>query len=201
MQPGTDHEQDRRRIIDAAYHCLSEPHPGPISVSQILHRAGVSSRAFYRHFETKDDLFLALLQDECDALAARVDRVADEAVGCPTDQLAAWIGEMFDMCTDPRQRMHLAVVDSHEVRAARGYRETRGRSHTQRERSLTEILGRGRADGSFPLTEPGTDAAAISAVVARVLAEQPIDDPEAIEKGLDRVLDFALRAVGAIARP
>jgi len=167
-------------------------------MSQILHRAGVSTRAFYRHFESKDDLFLALLQGEGDALAARVDRVADEAVGGPADQLAAWIGEMFEMCTDPEQRMHLAVVDSDEVRTAKGYRGTRSRSHAQRERSLTEILGRGRADGSFPLTEPGTDAAAISAVVARVLAEQPIDDPQAIEKGQDRVLDFALRAVGAI---
>ena len=50
------------RIIEAAYRCLSEPHCGPIRMSVILRTAGVSSRAFYRHFGSKDDLFLALLR-------------------------------------------------------------------------------------------------------------------------------------------
>ena len=74
------------------------------------------------------------------------------------EQLAAWIGEMFDMCADPQRRLQLTVIDSDEVRAAKGYRETRARAQADRERSLTTILCRGRADGSFPLTEPDIDA-------------------------------------------
>jgi AcrR family transcriptional regulator len=34
----------------------------------------VSTRAFYRHFESKDELFLAMLREETDALAERLDR-------------------------------------------------------------------------------------------------------------------------------
>ena len=38
---------------------------------------------------------------------------------------------------------------------AKGYRETRERSHADRERSLVEILSSAAAhDGSFPLTDP-----------------------------------------------
>ncbi len=166
-------------------------------MSEILRHAGVSTRAFYRHFESKDHLFLALLQQECDALVTEVDLIVDDPVGSPADQLAAWIDAMFDMCLDPRRRMQLAVVDSDEVRAAKGYRQTRERGHTERERSLAEILRRGRTDGSFPLAEPDFDAAAISILVSRVLASGADQDYGPGGRARRQVLDFALRAVGA----
>jgi AcrR family transcriptional regulator len=199
VQIESDHERDRRSIIDAAYGCLAEPHTGPIPVTTILRRAGVSSRAFYRHFGSKDDLFLALLRQECEAVAARGERIVEEAVGSPVNQLAAWIGEMFDLVTDPCQRTHMAVIDCDEVRAARGYRELRESAHTDRERSLVEILRRGRRDGSFPFAEPATDAVAISAVISRVVSIQDPDDLQAVKQAQGRVLDFALRALGAVA--
>ena len=167
-------------------------------MSAILRCAGVSTRAFYRHFGSKDELFLALLQQECDAVAARLDRIAEEAVGTPANQLAAWIGEMFEVMIEPRQRMQLTVIDSDEVRMAKGYRETRERSRADRERSLVEILSRGRADGSFPLTDPDSDAVAISAVVSRTMTHQTPDDLQSLKQAQARVLDFALRAAGAV---
>jgi AcrR family transcriptional regulator len=183
---------DRDSIIEAAYDCLSELHSGPIPVAAILSRAGVSTRAFYRHFESKDELFLALLRQESDELADRLDRIANDNSGGPVDQLAAWIGQMVGLVHDARLRMHMRVIDSDEVRAARGYRETRKRAHADRERSLVEILQRGRNDGSFPLADPERDAIAISAVVSRELITSPPG-----EQTLARVLDFALRALGA----
>ncbi|MCW2688232.1 MAG: betI 13, partial [Mycobacterium sp.] len=51
-EPGT--------IIEAAYACLSAPHEGPVPVAAILEEAGVSTRAFYRHFGSKDEMFLAM---------------------------------------------------------------------------------------------------------------------------------------------
>ncbi len=194
------HDDDRRHIIEAAYRCLSEPHCGPVRMSTILRTAGVSSRAFYRHFRSKDDLFLALLRQGADDIAARVDRVAADAAGSPVDQLAAWIGEVFDLMVDPRQRLQMSVIDSEEVRAAAGYRELREQSHAGRERSLTEILRRGRADGSFPLADPDHDAVAISALVSRLMTSATPDDLQAVKQAQSRLLDFALRAVGAVAR-
>jgi AcrR family transcriptional regulator len=198
VQKLPDGDPDRRGIIDAACRCLSEPHSGSIPMSAILRRAGVSTRAFYRHFGSKDELFLALLQQECDAVAARLDRIAGEAVGTPANQLAAWIGEMFEVIISPCQRMQLTVIDSDEVRMAKGYRETRERSRADRERSLVEILSRGRADGSFPITDPDSDAVAISAVVSRTMTHQTPDDLQSLKQAQARVLDFALRAAGAV---
>ena len=199
MQPDTASDDDRGCIIDAAYGCLSEPHTGPIPVAAILQRAGVSTRAFYRHFESKDELFLAMLRQEGDALADRLDRIVDKP-GAPVDQLKEWIRQMFGWMHDAALRMHLTVIDSDEVRAAKGYRETRERAHADRERSLVEILRRGRTDGTFPLADPERDAIAISAVIGREMANQSLDDEQRLQRSLDWMLEFALRALGAEGR-
>lgn len=196
MQAESASDADRGCIIDAAYGCLSEPHSSPIPVAAILQRAGVSTRAFYRHFESKDELFLAMLRQESDVLAGRLDRIVDEA-GTPVDQLKAWISQMFGWMHDAEMRMHLTVIDSDEVRAAKGYRETRERLHADRERSLIEILRRGRDDGSFPQADPDHDAVAISAVISREMANQRPGDEQRLRRSLAWVLEFALRALGA----
>jgi AcrR family transcriptional regulator len=196
VQPESASDADRGCIIDAAYGCLSEPHSGPIPVAAILQRAGVSTRAFYRHFESKDELFLAMLRQESDALAGRLDRIVDEA-GTPVDQLKAWISQMFGWMHDAEMRMHLTVIDSDEVRAAKGYRQTRERLHADRERSLIEILRRGRDDGSFPQADPDHDAVAISAVISREMADQRPGDEKRLRRSMAWVLEFALRALGA----
>jgi len=170
-------------------------------VAAILQRAGVSTRAFYRHFESKDELFLALLRQEGDALADRLDRIVEAAPGDPVDQLKAWIGGMFSWMHDEELRMHLTVIDSDEVRAAKGYRETRERAHVDRERSLVEIIRRGRADGSFPLADPERDAVGISAVISREMANQSPGNEVRLQRSLDWVLAFALRALGARETP
>jgi AcrR family transcriptional regulator len=197
VQPATPSDDDRGCIINAAYRCLSEPHTGPIPVAAILQRAGVSTRAFYRHFQSKDELFLAMLRQESDALANRLDRIIDAVHGGPVEQLKAWISHMFGWMYDEELRMHLTVIDSDEVRAAKGYRETRERAHADRERSLIEILRRGRDDGSFPLADPEHDAVAISAVISREMANQTPGDEQRLRQSLDWVLEFSLRALGA----
>ncbi|WP_234809751.1 TetR/AcrR family transcriptional regulator [Mycolicibacterium tusciae] len=200
MQPETAEDDDRGCIIDAAYTCLSEPHSGAIPVAAILQRAGVSTRAFYRHFESKDELFLAMLRQETDLLAERLDRICAEVPGGPVDQLKAWISGMFGLIHDDRTRKHFTVIDSDEVRAAKGYRETREKAHADRERSLVGILRRGRDDGTFPLAHPEEDAIAIGALISRVLLSQHYQDGDGIQRAQNRVLDFALRALGAKSR-
>jgi len=198
VQPGTGVD-DRGCIIEAAYSCLSEPHSGAIPVAAILQRAGVSTRAFYRHFESKDELFLAMLRDETDALAARLDHILADAAD-PVEQLRAWIAGMFGLIHDDETRMHFTVIDSDEVRAAKGYRQTREKAHADRERSLVKILRDGRDGGTFPLTVPEDDAIAISAIVSRVMLSQHYEDGDGMARAQNRVLDFALRALGATGR-
>jgi AcrR family transcriptional regulator len=195
VQPVGDADE-RGRIIGAAYACLSAPHSGPVPIAAILERAGVSTRAFYRHFESKDALFIAMLQHESDALVARMARIPETTSGGPVAELRSWIGLMFALADDPRRATKMDVLDSDEVRVAKGYREVRDRIRSDRERSLIDILDRGMRDGTFPATEPSADAAAISGAVSRVLAGMALPEAPSSDQAIAAVMSFALRALG-----
>ncbi len=196
MPPECSLDEERGRIIEATYECLLEPHEGPVPVAAILARAGVSSRAFYRHFESKDELFLAMLQNLTAALSGWLDDIA-RGPGTPAEQLRAWIGQMFALATEPLVSSYLAVMESDEMRSAKGYPYVRELARTDRERSLAEILRRGVQDGSFPLAEPEVDAVAINALVSRQLTVPVPVDPASVDIAERRVLGFAMRALGA----
>jgi hypothetical protein len=97
-------------------------------------------------------------------------------------------------------RAHVVVLDSDEVRVAKGYREASAELRADRERVLADILRRGCDDGSFPLAEPDRDAAAIHAVVDRAFAAPLFGLGPDRQLLVGYVLDFALRALGATQR-
>ena len=198
MPPRTHLDADERAgIIRAAYACLSSPHTGPVSVAAILEAAGLSTRAFYRHFASKDELFLAMLKQDCDALAAELRTLADDTGGGPVAQMRAWIDRVVGLAYEPRRRAHAMVLDSDEVRVAKGYREASAQLRVDREKILADILRRGRNDGIFPLADPERDAAAIHAVVDRAFSPPIVDPSPQREHAVGYLVDFALRALGA----
>ena len=166
-------------------------------MAAILDTAGLSTRAFYRHFASKDELFLAMLKRDSDAVARRLRRVAQETPGGPADQLTAWVDYLLGLAYNPRRRAHAVVLDSDEVRVAKGYREASAELRADRERILADILRQGRDDGSFPLAEPDRDAAAIHALVDRAFAAPLLGVGPDRERLVGYVVDFALRALGA----
>lgn len=186
--------------MEATFDCLSEPHEGPVHVSAILARAEVSSRAFYRHFQSKDDLFLAMLEQVTERLAVLLDEIAGAASPDPVGKLRAWLDQMFTLASDTDLHRYLAVVDCDEMRSAKGYREARELSRSRREGSLATILRTGRAEGAFPLAEPESDAIAIAALVSRELTSARIFDPAQIPVSRARVEGFTLRALGVAGK-
>lgn len=73
-----DREVRRQRIVDAAWRRLELTGYHETSVDDVCGEAGVSKGAFYGYFATKQDLFLALLEEETAALNAVAAELADE---------------------------------------------------------------------------------------------------------------------------
>lgn len=169
-------------------------------VSAILARAEVSSRTFYRHFQSKDDLFLAMLEQVTERLAVVLDEIAAAPDPDPLDRLRAWIGQMFTLAGETDLHRYLAVLDCDEMRSAKGYRVARERSRARREVSLATILRSGRAAGVFPLADPESDAIAIAALISRELTSARIFDPAQIPQSRARVEGFTLRALGVVGK-
>jgi AcrR family transcriptional regulator len=67
----------RQRIVDAAWRRLETTGYHGTSVDNVCDEAGVSKGAFYGYFATKQDLFLALLEEETAALNGVAAELAD----------------------------------------------------------------------------------------------------------------------------
>lgn len=103
-RPPIPPERQRQRLLEAARAELRRSDFGSVRVSDVVRTAGMSSRSFYDHFESKEDLLIALMHEtgrdivvelehvfatEPDPLA-RVDRALDA-------YLAAFAGTPLDL--------------------------------------------------------------------------------------------------------
>lgn len=187
---------ERLRIMKATSAGLAASNGSGVSVSAILQAAGLSTRAFYRHFDSKDGVLLALFRQETEAMQQRLD-AAVAAAPDPPGQLRAWIVEFLRVSSAPRRRQRALLFASSEVTRARGYPEERDRMRAVQEQSITVILSRGVEDGSFPRAVASSDARWIRAAIERAFDDQ-IRGVATMgpEDAAAEVVDFASRALG-----
>ncbi|WP_312858404.1 TetR/AcrR family transcriptional regulator [Pseudonocardia pini] len=191
---------ERTAIIEAAYRVLSASGGDSVAVSEILRDAGLSTRAFYRHFDSKDALLLAMFRQETAAMTARLEAAVAAAPTTP-DALRVWVQEFLRVASSPRRRQRAVILSSEEVTRARGYLAARQNMLLQQERAIADLLRRGLLDGSFPWADPAADARSVRAAIGQAfdslmhgLAEVAADEAAA------QVVDFAFRAVGHTAK-
>lgn len=66
----------RQQLVDAAADCFAEYGYTSTRISDIVYRAGVSQGNFYRHFSSKDEIFLEALKPGLDALVGSSRRTS-----------------------------------------------------------------------------------------------------------------------------
>ena len=194
-----DDGDERGRLMDAALHVMRRNGFQGASVQDILDRAGLSTRAFYRQFRSKDDLLLAMFRTASDPDVARVERVVAEA---PTalDAVCAWIDEMVAVAFDPRRVRRLVVFNA-VARQAHGYEDEEASLRSRLIAPLLRALCRGSEDGTFPATEPVTDASTVFDLVWSVA--HPVRRTASTDRGAAarQVLRFCLPALGVVPVP
>jgi AcrR family transcriptional regulator len=80
----------RQRLIDAAVRRFYRDGFRNVGIDQILSDVGISKTAFYKHFESKEDLMLAALEDNHSMMLETFRRLARERGGLtPQGQLRA----------------------------------------------------------------------------------------------------------------
>jgi AcrR family transcriptional regulator len=91
MEPGDHRRSDARRnrdaIAAAAMEALTESPDA--SLNAIAKRAGVGNATLYRHFQTREELVLAVYQQEVRKLVQSADSLLDERA--PIDALRIWV--------------------------------------------------------------------------------------------------------------
>ena len=84
-----------RQLIDAAYRVIAKTGHLDPPVRAILAEAGLSNPAFYRHFRSKDELLLVMLDEGRRQLVEYLDRrtaaVTGTAAGAASERVAEWV--------------------------------------------------------------------------------------------------------------
>ena len=139
-------DEERQLIFRAALRVMRVNGYADAQISDILAEAGLGTRAFYRHFSSKDDLVIALFEDNASRTTARLEARV-QAAPTARDQLLAWIDEMLDLGYDGRRsaRAQLFAASAVRVSSADAERRILATLHAP----LVEVLRGGAASGEF----------------------------------------------------
>jgi AcrR family transcriptional regulator len=90
----------RQQLIEAAWRCAARRGFQATTVDDVCAEAGVSKGAFYGYFEQKQDLLVALLEDETRFHEQVIDRLSSSR-GSGIDRLRAYTRAVADRSSDP----------------------------------------------------------------------------------------------------
>jgi AcrR family transcriptional regulator len=190
-----------RRLFDAALVVMERNGYADAAVADILAEAGLSTRSFYRHFESKDQLLCALYRREAERAAERLTaRVS--AAPTPLAALDSWIDEIMSLGFHRRKAARVAVLGSPGAMRAEGYADESRHAAKLLAAPLEELLQVGRRDGTFPLADPPADAPLIQSVTWAAAGLNPVRDaPASRDQAFRAVGSFCRRALGVTRSP
>lgn len=114
-----------RRLVDAARALTAESRSSGFTVADVAAGAGISLRSFYRHFSSKDDLLLALLEEEAQLGARLLEETLTSGAG-PLERLRGYVVGLVGFVAAEsgyasllvREQLALGERHSPEMRAA-----------------------------------------------------------------------------------
>jgi AcrR family transcriptional regulator len=170
----------RRTIVAAASKSVREHGVRGLNVATVLEKAQLSTRAFYRHFESKDQLVAAVFVEIIRAEARRL-REKMTAAATPVEAVAAWIDGRLDLAFDEEAFFSPEMVSP---------------SYGAILEPLIEQLQRGLEIGVFKDIVPVTAAKSIHGVVWAGTQRHWAINHWDREEVRDRALGFCLRGLG-----
>jgi AcrR family transcriptional regulator len=184
----------RCAIVDAASQSIHDQGVRGLNIAVVLKRAQLSTRAFYRHFDSKDQLVAAVFSEMARGETQRL-RTKMANIACPVEAVAAWIDGRLDLAFDENTEFRLRQV-SLEAQSKAFSPELVSPAYNAILEPLVEQLQRGLELGAFKDIVPATAAKSIDGVVwagtQRSRAAHHWDRSEVRE----RALRFCLRGLG-----
>ena len=185
----------RERLLHAAREVVEAGGYRAASVAAIADRAGVAAGTLYRHFASKEELFVELFRSVCDReVEAMRDAAAVEGLG-ETERITRVLGTFAERALR-RPRLAWALlaepvdpaVDAERLAYRARYAEL-----------LAEALRAAVAAGEIPAQPVGLTAAALVGGCGEALVGPLAAEGADAEETIAALRAFVLRAVGARA--
>ncbi len=150
-------------ILAAAAEVVRTEGVQALSIARVLSRTQLGTRAFYRHFESKDQLVAAVFLEMARAEVVRLEqRMADSD---PVRAVAAWIDGRLDLAFNQQIRSDLRQMSVEAQNQMVAAPELVAPAYREILRPLVEQLARGKDLGIFAEIDPDGEALSIHGVV------------------------------------
>ena len=185
----------RRAILAAASKSIREQGVRGLSVATVLAHTQLGTRAFYRHFQSKDQLVAAVFLEMARVETRRLRKKMADAPGA-IDAVAAWIDARLDLAFDDHIKSDLRRLSLEAQSQMFASPEMIQPAYTAMLEPLAEQLERGLDQGVFRGIDPLTEALSIQGVVwANTERQWAAGDCERSDV-LRHTLRFCLRGLG-----
>jgi AcrR family transcriptional regulator len=181
-------------ILAAATEVVRSEGVQALSVARVLTMTRLGTRAFYRHFESKDQLVAAVFLEMAGAEVARLEQRMSDAD--PVRAVTAWIDGRLDLAFNRQIRSDLRQVSLEAQNQMVAAPELVAPAYQEILRPLVEQLARGKDLGLFAEIDPEGEALSIHGVVWTNIERHwgtSQRDPSDIR---GRVQSFCLRGLG-----
>jgi len=196
QEPAPKDETERSRLLAAAMQVLERSGWWGFKVESVLRQAGLSTRSFYRHFEKKSDLLLALLEYELGGATIKLNRVT-AAADTPSDKVRAYVAATIDMAYREDLAKPSSLFASHWRELLPEYPDAIDRCIEELMAPLVQAIGQGSATGELHSDDPVADARAIFFLVAGMTADQATLGGAVPRAELEHIImPFIGRAIG-----
>jgi len=189
--------QVRQAILAAALAIADEGSVQDLAISQVLARAHLSTRAFYRHFDSKGTLVTAMFAEIAHLETVRLkQKMAGED---PVRAVVAWIDGRLDLAFDRQVESDFRQLSIEAHTQLFTAPESIAPAYGEIIRPLIEQIACGKRLGVFAAGHPVEEAMAIHGVVWANIERQWALGTLDLNVVREQVVRFCLRGLGAAA--
>lgn len=179
--------------MDAAIKVMTRGDYLEVGVADVLAEAGLSTRSFYRHFESKETLLVALMRRDADRVGRSLDRVVADATD-PASAVTAWLDEYLTGFYGPKRARRTTLYSSPGARASEAVNAVHAELQQMVVRSLVKALRAGHRAGALHSPNPKHDAMTVLALVNTAMGIPGLRRSRRAAR--DHIMRFAWPALG-----
>jgi AcrR family transcriptional regulator len=187
------------RLVTAALALIRERGELEPPVAAIVRRARLSNQAFYRHFRSKHELLVTVL-DHGIALLADYLETRMAAAPDPVERVRAWVRGMLAQALNTHGAEATRPFALARGRLARHYPEEVARSEQRLTALVRGAIAEARAAGALPDADPDADAEALYHLAMGWLESRLLADGPAEQSQAARLEAFAMAGLRASER-
>ena len=183
--------EEIERLVAAALRLIERTGHLDPKVSDILAEAGLSNQAFYRHFQGKRELLVAVLDEGIRGLADYLARRMAAAT-TPTDSIREWIRGMAAQSQDPAGAQATRPFALARGTLAESFGAEVSRSEAQMTVPLRRSLEAAVDSGDLPHANPAEDAERLYLLMMGWVEARLIEGRIPEQREVDSLESFAL---------